>query len=179
VEVFIVEDAPQTRQELVELLAAVKGLEVKLGERTIGFLQTGQVTLELPSAASFWAMVRQLTDLGVPMALKSFEDAYYPSRALSPDQYGGVIRLLEIFARQLSAIANRTTIQDAEAESPQIRRVKAYLAGHYGDPVDLPEIASVMHVSTFYFCKMFRKATGLTFTAQAALKRTFFPQYVV
>ena len=26
--VFIVEDAPQTRQELVELLAAVKGLEV-------------------------------------------------------------------------------------------------------------------------------------------------------
>jgi DNA-binding NarL/FixJ family response regulator len=28
VKVFIVEDAPQTRQELVELLAAVKGLEV-------------------------------------------------------------------------------------------------------------------------------------------------------
>jgi two-component system, NarL family, response regulator DevR len=26
--VFIVEDAPQTRQELVELLAAVKGLEI-------------------------------------------------------------------------------------------------------------------------------------------------------
>ena len=34
-----------------------------------------------------------------------------------------------------------------------IRRAKAYIAGHYGDPVDLGEIARVMHVSTFYFCK--------------------------
>jgi YesN/AraC family two-component response regulator len=37
-------------------------------------------------------------------------------------------------------------------------------AGHCGDPVDLDEIARAMHVSTFYFCKMFKKATGLTFT---------------
>jgi AraC-like DNA-binding protein len=26
------------------------------------------------------------------------------------------------------------------------------------------EVARAMHVSTFYFCKIFRKATGLTFT---------------
>jgi len=96
--------------------------------------------------------------------LKRLEDAYYRSRVLSQDQYAGVIRLLEIFARQLSAEANRITLQDAEAEPPMIRRAKAYIAGHYGDPVDLNEIARVMHVSTFYFCKMFRKATGLTFT---------------
>jgi AraC-like DNA-binding protein len=37
-------------------------------------------------------------------------------------------------------------------------------ACHCGDPVDLDEIARAMHVSTFYFCKMFKKATGLTFT---------------
>ena len=36
--------------------------------------------------------------------------------------------------------------------------------GHYGDPIDLNEVARAMHVSTFYFCKIFRKATGLTFT---------------
>jgi len=137
---------------------------VKLGERTIGFLQTGQVAPDLPSPAGFEAIARQLTDWGVPVDLKRLEDAYYRSRVLSQDQYAGVIRLLEIFARQLSAEANRITLQDAEAEPPMIRRAKAYIAGHYGDPVDLNEIARVMHVSTFYFCKMFRKATGLTFT---------------
>ena len=137
---------------------------VKLGGCTIGFLQTGQVALEVPSAAGFESIARQLTDWGVPVDLKRLEDAYYRSRVLSQDQYAGVIRLLEIFARQLSAEANRITLQDAEAEPPMIRRAKAYIAGHYGDPVDLNEIARVMHVSTFYFCKMFRKATGLTFT---------------
>jgi len=30
--------------------------------------------------------------------------------------------------------------------------------------VSLGEVAKAMHVSTFYFCKMFKKATGLTFT---------------
>ena len=45
-----------------------------------------------------------------------------------------------------------------------IRRAKAYIGGHYGDPVHLDKMARVMHMSTFYFCKMFKKATGLTFT---------------
>jgi AraC-like DNA-binding protein len=137
---------------------------VKLGERTIGFLQTGQVALDLPSAAGFEAILRQLTDWGVPTDLKQLEEAYYRSRVLSQDQYAGLIRLLEIFSQQLSAMANRITVQDAEAEPPMIRRAEAYIAGHYGDPVDLEEMARAMHVSTFYFCKMFRKATGLTFT---------------
>jgi AraC-like DNA-binding protein/ligand-binding sensor protein len=137
---------------------------VKLGERTIGFLQTGQVALDLPSPAGFEAIARQVTDWAVPMDLKSLEEAYYRSRVLSQHQYAGVIRLLEIFAQQLSAAANRIMVQDGEAEPPMIRRAKAYIAGHYGDPVGLDDIARVMHVSTFYFCKMFRKATGLTFT---------------
>ena len=159
-------DAARSGPATVRCLAGLchTAVPVKLGERTIGFLQTGQVALELPSVAGFEAIARQLTDWGVPMDLKSLEDAYYRSRVLSPDQYAGVIRLLEIFAQQLSAVANRIMVQDAETEPPMIRRAKAYIAGHYGDPVDLDAIARVMHVSTFYFCKIFRKATGLTFT---------------
>lgn len=137
---------------------------VKVGDRTIGFLQTGQVALDLPSAAGFESIARQLTKWAVHMDLKSLEDAYYRSRVLSREQYAGLIRLLEIFAQQLSAMANRIMVQDAETEPPMIRRAKAYIAGHYGDPIDLDKIARTMHVSTFYFCKMFRKATGLTFT---------------
>jgi AraC-like DNA-binding protein len=44
------------------------------------------------------------------------------------------------------------------------RRAKAYIAGHCGDALSLDETARAMHVSTFYFCKIFKKATGLTFT---------------
>jgi YesN/AraC family two-component response regulator len=45
-----------------------------------------------------------------------------------------------------------------------IRRAKAYIADHHADPIGLDDIARALHVSTFYFCKMFKKATGLTFT---------------
>ena len=55
-------------------------------------------------------------------------------------------------------------LQQTEVEPPMIRRAKAYIAGHHADPIKLDEIANAMHVSTFYFCKMFKKATGMTFT---------------
>jgi YesN/AraC family two-component response regulator len=45
-----------------------------------------------------------------------------------------------------------------------IRRVKAFIAGHHADPISLEGIANAMHVSTFYFCKLFKKATGIIFT---------------
>jgi AraC-like DNA-binding protein len=159
-------DAAQDRPATVRCFADLchTAIPVKLGERTIGFLQTGQVALDLPSAARFGAIARQLTDWGLSMDLKRLEDAYYRSRVLSPDQYAGLVRLLEIFGQQLSAAANRMTVQDAETEPPMIRRAKAHIAGHYGDPIGLDDIARAMHVSTFYFCKIFKKATGLTFT---------------
>ena len=160
-------DAAQDRPATVRCFADLchTAVPVKLGNRTIGFLQTGQVALDLPSAVRFEAIVRQLSDWGVVcMDRNRLEDAYYHSRVFSPEQYTAFIRLLEIFGQQLSAVANRLIFQDAEAEPPMIRRAKAYIAGHAGDPVDLNEVARAMHVSTFYFCKMFKKATGVTFT---------------
>ena len=83
---------------------------------------------------------------------------------LSRSQYAGVVHLLEIFGKHLSLVANQIALSDVEAESPLVRRARAYIAGHHEDPVSLEEVAKAMHVSTFYFCKMFKKATGLTFT---------------
>jgi YesN/AraC family two-component response regulator len=61
-------------------------------------------------------------------------------------------------------VANEITVQENEAESPLIRRARAYIIGRQADPIDLDNVSKVMHVSTFYFCKIFKKATGLTFT---------------
>ena len=137
---------------------------VKLGERRIGFLQTGQVALKQPSPADFKSIKTQIMEWGLKVDLARLEEAYLNSKVLTQRQHAAVICLLEIFGRQLSAAANRMALQDAEGEPPMIRRAKGYIAGHYRDPVGLDEIARTMHVSTFYFCKMFKKATGLTFT---------------
>jgi AraC-like DNA-binding protein/ligand-binding sensor protein len=137
---------------------------IKLGERTVGFLQTGQVALKQPSPAGFKKIRAKLIEWSLKIDLTRLEEAYLNTKVLTQRQYAAVIRLLEIFGKHLSLAANRMIVQDAEAEPPMIRRAKAHIAGHYGDPISLDEIARTMHVSTFYFCKMFKKATGLTFT---------------
>ena len=137
---------------------------IKLGERKVGFLQTGQVALKEPSKAGFNKIKEKLLEWGVNVDLTRLEEAYFQAKILTQRQYSAVVQLLSIFARQLSLVANRITVQDAEAEPPIVRRAKAYIAGHCGDAVSLGETARAMHVSTFYFCKIFKKATGLTFT---------------
>ena len=137
---------------------------VRAGDKVIGYLQTGQVALRKPNAVQFNKITEQLVDWGVTVDLTQLQDAYYHSRTLAPQQYTAMVKLLEIFATHISTLANEIVVQEDEAESPMIRRARAYIHANQADPIDLDQVAKAMHVSTFYFCKMFKKATGLTFT---------------
>lgn len=137
---------------------------VHIGEKLVGYLQTGQVALQKPTKAKFSQIARRLIEWGTQVDLRKLEDAYHHSRVLQPKQYAGAVRLLEIFATHLGEVGNQLLIQETSAESPFARRAKAYVADHQSDPISLKEAAHALNVSTFYFCKMFKKATGLTFT---------------
>jgi len=137
---------------------------VRVGEKVIGYLQTGQVALRKPNEIQFGRITQQLVDWGVSVDLTQLKDAYYHSRTLAPQQYTAMVKLLEIFATHISTLANEIMVQEDEAESPMIRRARAYILANQADPIDLDKVAQAMHVSSFYFCKMFKKATGLTFT---------------
>lgn len=137
---------------------------VRAGDKLIGYLQTGQVALRKPDTAQFNRITQQLFDWGVTVDLTQLKDAYYHSRTLAPQQYTAMVKLLEIFATHISSLANEIVVQEDESEPPMIRRARAYIYANQADPIDLDQVAKAMHVSTFYFCKMFKKATGLTFT---------------
>lgn len=137
---------------------------VRAGDKLIGYLQTGQVALRKLDTTQFSRITQQLFDWGVTVDLTQLKDAYYHSRTLAPQQYTAMVKLLEIFATHISTLANEIVVQEDESESPMIRRARAYIYANQADPIDLDQVAKAMHVSTFYFCKMFKKATGLTFT---------------
>jgi len=61
-------NAAQDRPATVRCFAGLchTAVPLKLGSRAIGFLQTGQVALDLPSAVGFEAIKRQLAVWGVP-----------------------------------------------------------------------------------------------------------------
>jgi AraC-like DNA-binding protein/ligand-binding sensor protein len=161
-----IQDAPGSGPKTVTCFAGFcdTAVPVKAGEKVVGYLQTGQVALRKPNEVQFNRITQQLVDWGVNVDLTLLKDAYYHSRTLAPQQYTAMVKLLEIFAGHISTLANEIVVQEEEAESPMIRRARAYILANQADPIDLDKVAQAMHVSTFYFCKMFKKATGLTFT---------------
>jgi AraC-like DNA-binding protein/ligand-binding sensor protein len=146
-------------------------IPVRVGETLLGFLQTGQVALDRPSSDKFKGIAAKLIKWGASVDLKKLEEAYLHSHFLSIEEYSGAIRLLEIFASHMSFIGNQLLTQQEAPESTFTKNAKSYIAEHLSEPIDLKKISSAVHVSTFYFCKMFKKATGLTFTDYLARVR--------
>jgi AraC-like DNA-binding protein len=136
---------------------------VKLEERVIAFLQTGQVFLRTPTARRFKKIATQLIGCGMKVNFARLENAYLHSRVVSPDQYHAIVRLLEIFAEHLALIANQIGLQQRRGDPRMITGAKDYVASHQSDPITLEEIARALNVSTFHFCRKFKQTTGLTF----------------
>jgi AraC-like DNA-binding protein len=137
---------------------------VRLGEKLVGFLQTGQVFRKKPSAALFDRTAKMISEWGVEADINKLRDAYFETRVLSPKQYASSVRLLSIFAEHLSMVSNQVVVQQQTAEPPVITRAKQFIHEHQGEDLSLGQVAKAVNTSTFYFCKMFKKATGVNFT---------------
>jgi len=141
----------------------VTSVPVKLEERVIAFLQTGQVFLRTPTATRFQKIASQLIRWGMKVNLVRLKAAYFHSRVVSPGLYRATVRLLEFFAEHLALIANQVVLQQRNRDSPMIERAKDYVASHQSDPIKLEQVARALNVSTFHFCRRFKQTTGLTF----------------
>ncbi|HWD93561.1 MAG TPA: AraC family transcriptional regulator [Verrucomicrobiae bacterium] len=101
---------------------------VRLGDRLIGFLQTGSTKND------------------------------------GSKQQEGVVKLLAIFAQHLSMLSNQVVVRQENAEPPVITRAKEYIHQHLTEEMSLGQVAKAVNTSTFYFCKLFKKVTGINFT---------------
>ena len=137
---------------------------VRLGEKVVGFLQTGQVFRKKPSAAQFDRTAKQISEWGIDADMAKLRSAYFETRVLAPKQYASSVRLLSIFAEHLSMVSNQVVVQQQTAEPPVITRAKQFIHEHQGEDLSLGQVAKAVNTSTFYFCKMFKKATGVNFT---------------
>jgi AraC-like DNA-binding protein/ligand-binding sensor protein len=144
---------------------------VRVGSNLIAFLQTGQILLHAPLKSEFAKATRQLLQFGTDVDLKQLEEAYFQTRVVTRKQYDSILRLLTIFAQHLSALSNQLMVQSAASESPAIARARVYIAERHADELSLTGVAQSVNMSAFYFCKTFKKATGMTFTDYLARVR--------
>ena len=137
---------------------------VRLGEQTLGFLQTGQVMRHKPSRSSFHRAIEKARELGVDIDNAKAKEAYFATPVVSEKKLCSLKVLLGIFADHLSMKSNQIAVQQASAEPPVITKAKEFIRQHSTEDLSLGQVAQAVHTSLFYFCKLFRKANGLTFT---------------
>jgi AraC-like DNA-binding protein len=137
---------------------------VRVGDRVVGFLHTGQVFLKKPTLNQFERTAKLVGDMGVETGRDELQNAYFGTRVVSQKQHDSVVQLLSIFAQHLSLLSNQMVVQQENAEPPIITRAKEYIQEHQAEEISLGQVAKAVNTSTFYFCKMFKKVTGINFT---------------
>jgi AraC-like DNA-binding protein len=137
---------------------------VRLGGNLVAFLHTGQVFRKKPTAAQFERVAKLAKDWGVEVDVSKLKTAYCNTRVLSSREHEAMVKLLQIFAQHLSMISNQIVVQERNAEPPVITRAKEFIKAHQAEDISLGQVAKAVNTSTFYFCKMFKKVTGINFT---------------
>ena len=136
---------------------------VKVGRQLLGYLQTGQIFLRTPTKKRFMDALRRTGGVWGESELRELEVAYFQTRVVTLEHYDSVIRLLVIFAGHLATLSNQLMIVATTSELPAITRARTFIAENQGEDIHLRDVARAVNMSAFYFCKLFKEATGLTF----------------
>lgn len=168
-----VEQEAQLEAKTLKCFAGLcdSAVPVRVGENLVAFLQTGQIMLSEPKSSEFTKATRQLLQFGSDLDMKQLEAAYFQTRVVGKKQYESIVRLLTIFAQHLAVLSNQLAMQSAATEAPAITRARNYITERHAEELSLTGVAQAVNMSAFYFCKSFRKATGMTFTDYLARVR--------
>lgn len=137
---------------------------VRLGDSLIGFLHTGQLFRRKPTEAQFDRTLKLANEWGVEADADALRSAYFAGKVVPAKQHEATVKLLTIFAQHLSMLSNQIAVQQQNAAPPVIIRAREYIQEHQSEDLSLGQVAKAVNTSTFYFCKIFRKFTGITFT---------------
>ena len=144
---------------------------VRLGDRLIAFLQTGQVFHKKPTQGQFERTATMLKERGIDLDRQKIQDAYFATKVVPEKQQESAVTLLKIFAQHLSILSNQIVVRKENAEPPAITRAKTFILDHQSEDLRLGQVAKAVSMSSFYFCKVFRRATGINFTDYLARVR--------
>ena len=137
---------------------------VRLGNETVGFLQTGQVMRKNPTNAQFKNVARQIQEQQLKVDPEKAREAYFQTPVVSQKKLESLTHLLQIFADLLSIKSNSISVRQNNAEPTSITKAKEYIQANHSEELSLSKVAAAVFMSPYYFCKIFRKATGMHFT---------------
>lgn len=144
---------------------------VVAGSRHIATLVSGQFLRREPTERDFSLIASALDITAGSQWQTRAHEAYFDTTVISASKFQSIIQLLALLGQYLANYADRQAIACSENEPPAVASAKAFIQAHMDEPITLDRVVRHVHVSRFYFCKLFKKATGLTLTEYVARVR--------
>jgi len=143
---------------------------IRLGERVIGFLCTGQVFTRRPKREHHTLERKRLFSEASPAGPKAMR-LWKQTSYVEAVKYNAMVRLLIFFANQLSALTNQLLMEQKCREPEVITRARRFIAENKRGRISLGSVAKASGASMFHFCTLFHQTTGLTFSDYVARSR--------
>lgn len=130
----------------------------------VATLMSGQVFRREPTERDF-KMVLNMVRAGQNVDWeKKARKLYFETPVVNAERFEAIIQLLNVFAQYVADYASRQVLASAAEEPAAVASAKEFVQTHAEEPVTLAQVVRHVNVSRFYFCKLFKKATGMTLT---------------
>jgi AraC-like DNA-binding protein/ligand-binding sensor protein len=146
----------------------IVAVPVIIGGRHVATLLSGKVLRREPTQRDFTMVARMLGGGANGDWEKKARRAYFETPVVTAERFQAIIELLNVFAQYLADYASRCALASSREEPTVVVSAKEFVQSHVEEPVTLAQVAQHVHVSPFYFCKLFKKATGMTLTEYVA-----------
>ncbi len=149
----------------------VVAVPVMVDGRHVATLVSGEVFRREPTERDFQMIVKQLGNQASPEWVRRARKAYFETPVLTAERFQAAVQLLEMFAHYVADFASRQAIASAETEPEAVTAAKRFVQAHAEESITLEQVVQEVHVSRFYFCKLFKRSTGMTLTEYIARVR--------
>ena len=132
--------------------------------RHVATLMSGQVLRREPTQRDF-ELVLKLIGAGQDGAWETrLRKAYFDTPVVNAERFEAIIQLLSVFAQYLADFIDEHAIAFSSDDPPAVTKAKRFVHAHIDEPIVLAQVVEHVRVSRFYFCKLFKRATGMTLT---------------
>ena len=146
----------------------VVAVPILVGGHHVATLMSGQVFRREPTERDFQLIVKMIGNGSAANWLKQARQTYFETPVLNAERFQAALQLLNVFAQYVTEVASRQALACSEPEPEAVTAAKQFVQSHLEEPIALDQVIEHVHVSRFYFCKLFKKATGMTLTEYVA-----------
>lgn len=143
----------------------------------------GKVRVQPVDETQFAALERHLRECGMARQLRQLRTAWIRAPQLTRSQLRASMRLLDVLAQFFAEACVGPAATCCSGDPPCVAQAKQFVRLHLDEHFTTRQAAKALHLSESYFCRLFRRLTGMTFHAyvaqvrveavQAALRHTF------